>query len=822
MANNNDIIRHSDIAEYGVMKPLQDELIATIKILNSLDTEIVKIATDLKKSLGSNSFGSSEAIAKFGKQVEYSNEVLKQSNKVKEETIKTEAAFTVAVSSNTKKLDENRIALQNQKKANSESAKLNSDLTGAYDKLAISLAKSKREYKDLFILQQNGSTRAKELKNAIDQMEVSIRSADAAVHQHQRNVGNYGNSFNGLGNSINQITRELPAFTFSAQTGFLALSNNIPILVDNISQLAAKNKALTESGEKSVPVWKQVVSGLFSLQTALSVGITLITVYGKEIGNAITSLFGLTKSTETQEQAQLRLNKAYNDGVASIKELNDYVNGQIDFNTKINVLREKMAGNSQSVINEIEAKGRADGIKNAENHFNEMSTLYARQASQLGQLKLDNLSGKLTDEQLTEQSKIIQEQLEKTGQDVDNAKRLIDSLTYQSGIATQQAKLDAIEQAKDSAKERLKAEEDLQKKRLEAILEELKLEHELRVSDIELMKDDNRKKIALMRENLNYELTVNDIKLKDYVNLYDLQLNLVKKYNNDVADLVRNRTKIDEVEAIEQDQKILQRAQKNQYERYKKMEDLELKQRQTLLQKAFQLTKSFIDKENALKMKAIESDIQASQNRVDQLREIANKGAQNSQENLAFELRRQAELEAKRDKQIRKQIQQEKVLAILRSLGTSNPKNIGDLANSLPSFFEGTEDTGQVNNPLDENGGRVAVLHDNEAVMNKKLNQKRQKAGLDLDKTVEYAIAFKNIVNPTYFDGVPMSKHVNDERQINKLDEVKSEISELKSVIKNRPIRDWEVDKTEGLIRLIQKEGDKTSITQRKSGGLFR
>lgn len=106
------------------------------------------------------------------------------------------------------------------------------------------------------------------------------------------NAGQSGrSSFNGLQNSINQISRELPAFTFSAQTGFLAISNNLPILADELSRVRAANAALVASGQTATPVWKQLVSGLFSWGTALSLGVTLLTVYGKEITAWIGSLF---------------------------------------------------------------------------------------------------------------------------------------------------------------------------------------------------------------------------------------------------------------------------------------------------------------------------------------------------------------------------------------------------------------------------------------------------------------------------------------------------------------------------------------------------
>lgn len=117
--------------------------------------------------------------------------------------------------------------------------------------------------------------------------------------------------FNGLQNSINQISRELPAFTYSAQTGFLAISNNIPMLADEINKIKAQNDALVASGQKGIPVWKQVVSSLFSWHTALSVGITVMTIYGKEIGQFIVNLFRGGEAARIAATKVEAMNKAF-------------------------------------------------------------------------------------------------------------------------------------------------------------------------------------------------------------------------------------------------------------------------------------------------------------------------------------------------------------------------------------------------------------------------------------------------------------------------------------------------------------------------------
>ena len=189
-------------------------------------------------------------------------------------------------------------------------AKSVSNLVGAYDKLSLSHQKAFKEAQNVGA--QYGST-SKEFAKATEKanlLDIELKAVDATLGKHNRNVGNYKSGFNGLGNSINQITRELPAFTFSAQTGFLALSNNIPILTDEIGKLVQKNKELKASGEQTTSVFKQIATGFFSLQTLMGVGILLFTLYGKEISEFAKSMFGATKTIDANKVSIQSLKEA--------------------------------------------------------------------------------------------------------------------------------------------------------------------------------------------------------------------------------------------------------------------------------------------------------------------------------------------------------------------------------------------------------------------------------------------------------------------------------------------------------------------------------
>lgn len=160
------------------------------------------------------------------------------------------------------------------------------------------------------------------LEGRLNKYNGVLKQVDATIGKNQRNVGNYASGWNGLGNSINQITRELPAFTYSAQTGFMALSNNIPILADEI-QRVSQNVAKMRAEGKQVPgVMSQILTSFLSWQTLLSLGVTLITVYGKEIGAFFNKMLEGSKKVDKATQS---LN-AYNEALKSDEYTTAYKN----------------------------------------------------------------------------------------------------------------------------------------------------------------------------------------------------------------------------------------------------------------------------------------------------------------------------------------------------------------------------------------------------------------------------------------------------------------------------------------------------------------
>lgn len=199
---------------------------------------------------------------------------------------------------------------RNERALAKEEAKLNAALSlqsktnaqlklvqNAYDNLAI----KKARYNNLT---DNEEKRLVTLTNTLQKYRSIQDGVNTTVGKFQQRVGAYVQSgFNPLSNSINQLTREMPAFTYSVQTGFMAISNNLPIFFDAMGNVIAQNKMLQAEGKPTQSVLMQLANSLFSFQTLMGVGITLLTVYGKEIGEFLVGSESKKKAIEAEKKA---------------------------------------------------------------------------------------------------------------------------------------------------------------------------------------------------------------------------------------------------------------------------------------------------------------------------------------------------------------------------------------------------------------------------------------------------------------------------------------------------------------------------------------
>jgi hypothetical protein len=183
----------------------------------------------------------------------------------------------------------------------------------AIDELNLSYRQTVKDAKNIALTMGDNSaaftdaaTKAQNLRNQIESVNESLYKATGAQPELLTKANG---GFNTLNHSMNQITRELPAFTFSMQTGFMAISNNIPMLVDEINRLKIANREMIASGQQAPSMFKTIAGAIFSWQTALSLGITALTMFGSKMFSSGESSKKATDELEKHAKAvkQLRL-----------------------------------------------------------------------------------------------------------------------------------------------------------------------------------------------------------------------------------------------------------------------------------------------------------------------------------------------------------------------------------------------------------------------------------------------------------------------------------------------------------------------------------
>ena len=234
---------------------------------------------------------------------------------------KSQGEYSSLSSAQRKRLEQLNNSLLTHKEALAEvrqtlnnNVKLDNVAATSMKGLSQSLSRMRIAYRELTEEERN-SPFGKELLASINQADAKIKELDATIGNHQRNVGNYGKQWNGLSMSIQQVGRELPSLAYGPKVFFSAISNNLPILADEIKRARIEYDLLKKSGQSATPVWKQVASSLFSWQTALTVGITLLTLYGDKVVDWVAGLFNAKNVMKSLVDIQQQLNDVQLKGV---------------------------------------------------------------------------------------------------------------------------------------------------------------------------------------------------------------------------------------------------------------------------------------------------------------------------------------------------------------------------------------------------------------------------------------------------------------------------------------------------------------------------
>lgn len=217
--------------------------------------------------------------------------------------------------------------------ATAKEAKLIDQLTNEYLQLNKAYNDAVLKYRNLFLVKGEDAAVTKQQLQTVTEYRTILDKMDKNLNIHTRNVGNYSSAFNGLGMSIQQVGRELPTLAINFQMFALAISNNLPILADELGRAKKEIAALQAEGKTAPSLFSQIGKAIFSWQSALTIGITLFTVYAKEIGDFVGSLVSAEYALKKEAEAQARRNVLmleYLKIMRDINQTNDFTNNQYD------------------------------------------------------------------------------------------------------------------------------------------------------------------------------------------------------------------------------------------------------------------------------------------------------------------------------------------------------------------------------------------------------------------------------------------------------------------------------------------------------------
>ena len=434
-------------------------------------------------------------------------------------------------------------------------AKLAEQATNEYFQLNKALADSELRYKNLALTIGFEADATKEALDETLKIRSILDKVDGNLRNYGRNVGNYKSAFDGLGMSFTQVARELPSLAINTQTFLLAISNNLPMVFDELRKARVEMAEMKAQGQEVPGMFSKVASSLFSLQVGLSVAVTLFTVFGGKIIESISSLFQFKDANEEAAKAVDKLIKAQVELIRLQKDMDatfrDPISGLDRLEKELQIA--EALGKSRKETLQIERQIAEQQAAQANNEF------YKKQENGLaGFAAFKDYQQKLFDAQV-KLSAAIRTRSESNADDLTKDGK---------------AELELL----DKRVERAKTLVDFYKERLDTqrviINENFKANTKLAVIDAEIEAEKKGKKaMKSTKDSLDAEFEIYKINqtrkiklLEEYASMTDLsgeeRIELARKWEEASFDLIKRQTE-KEVDALKEKEATLRENLKN-------------------------------------------------------------------------------------------------------------------------------------------------------------------------------------------------------------------------------------------------------------------
>ena len=270
-------------SEYKMQKELLEQQLR-LQQLNA-QTTVVDLATgQVYKDASGNTLTNAQVQADQQARIKMTQDEAKAQAAAAEEMIRRSAELAQQEEDTTRRI----------RKAKLQAIVDNDELGKSFIRLEAEYELNVMAMEELDTSTNEGKQRIEELTLANEKLTQSLNDQRRAMGKSSQLLNNRQRAWNGLTNATNQIVRELPTLGLRVDMFFLAISNNIPIFIDEIN-LAVK--AYVNAGktmkEARKAAWADSLKTLVSWQTLIIILLSLLTQFSK-IKNAVQDFFSVT------------------------------------------------------------------------------------------------------------------------------------------------------------------------------------------------------------------------------------------------------------------------------------------------------------------------------------------------------------------------------------------------------------------------------------------------------------------------------------------------------------------------------------------------
>lgn len=288
MANDVKGIKYSDLIQPD------NSILEAVKQLEQLQ----KLYETMLKRIEEGAKGLQKPLSEGGGATEEGRKKIDSYEKQVRSLARAEVDLKLAMTDTAKEIAVLKQQQTDQTRLNKLVAKLNNSMAGSYNALSAQYELNKIKMNNLSQAYLENTEAGKKLVKETAEIYAAMDKYQKSTGKHTLSVGNYKQAFDGLGFSVSQVARELPSLAISTNTFFLAISNNIPMVIDEIQKMRAANEAAAKAGEAQVSITGKLIKTMFSFNTVMVLVLTALSIWGKDITNWIGSLFTGKKRVE--------------------------------------------------------------------------------------------------------------------------------------------------------------------------------------------------------------------------------------------------------------------------------------------------------------------------------------------------------------------------------------------------------------------------------------------------------------------------------------------------------------------------------------------